>query len=180
MESFDTSGAVLFNKSDSLEVPVGIRRKAEHPNVFHIRHKWKDTTRYELTIPPGTFTDYHGHSHDSIKISFRTRERGFYGSLKLNLTLPDTSHTYLLRLKKNDRIVEERIADGGEKKWNFRHLHPGSYDLKLIRDRNRNRRWDPGHYLKGRQPESVWVYQKDVEVRSNWELDLSWTIGNGS
>jgi hypothetical protein len=52
---------------------------------------------------------------------------------------------------------------------NFRNVKPGDYFLRLIYDRNENRKWDSGSYLKGEQPEEVVYYPDVMTVRANWD-----------
>jgi hypothetical protein len=48
--------------------------------------------------------------------------------------------------------------------------------LKVIYDNNDNRKWDTGNYLKKIQPEKVLYYKGDINVRSNWNIELTWKI----
>jgi len=54
------------------------------------------------------------------------------------------------------------------------YLNPGKYILKVIDDKNNNRCWDAGNYLKKSEPEPVTYYGKLVNVRANWELEETW------
>ncbi len=58
----------------------------------------------------------------------------------------------------------------------FPWLEPGKYKLKVIFDTNDNGKWDTGKYLAGIQPEKVKFYQGEINVRANWDLELSWDL----
>ncbi|MCK6649936.1 MAG: Ig-like domain-containing protein, partial [Bacteroidia bacterium] len=48
----------------------------------------KESSTYSLFIPPNSLHDIFGLTNDTIKIDFKTRETKYYGSLKLNVTVP--------------------------------------------------------------------------------------------
>jgi hypothetical protein len=59
---------------------------------------------------------------------------------------------------------------------NYQFLSPGKYKLKVIYDRNRNNRWDPGYYKKQLLPERVNYCPLVFDIRANWELQEEWVI----
>jgi len=50
--------------------------------------------------------------------------------------------------------------------------------LKAIYDVNGNGKWDTGNYLEHRQPERVFFYDRPVELRSNWDVEAAWELGD--
>ena len=58
----------------------------------------------------------------------------------------------------------------------FRHLTPGDYYIRYIKDLNNNGRWDTGNYLKKLQPEKVFYHPNKLELRSNWDLNENFFI----
>ncbi len=138
--------------------------------------KFKENTNYHLLIPPGTFTDVFGLTNDSIKVDFKTREEKYYGSVKLNLTIPETKGNYIVQLlDEQDRVVRE---DNIQKSTilSYAYLYPRKYKLKIIYDDNSNHKWDTGNYLKQLQPEKVIYNSELINIRSNWDADLVWKI----
>jgi len=136
----------------------------------------KENTNYQLFIPPGTFTDIFGLTNDTIKINFKTREEVFYGTIKLNITVPETKKNYIVQLldEQEKILAEHRIKKSEE--LNFKYLYPKKYMLKLIYDTNNNGKWDSGNYLKKQQPEKVLYNKEIINIRSNWDVDLEWKI----
>jgi hypothetical protein len=41
---------------------------------------------------------------------------------------------------------------------------------------NKNKKWDSGNYLGRVQPEKVHYYPGALDVRSNWDLDITWNL----
>jgi len=58
----------------------------------------------------------------------------------------------------------------------FDYLAPKKYRFKAIVDSNRNGKWDTGHYLGRNQPEKVFYYPGVTDVRSNWDVEISWRV----
>jgi len=55
-------------------------------------------------------------------------------------------------------------------------LLPGKYKLEAIEDKNANGRWDTGDFFKSLQPETVWKFGEEIEVRASWEIEKRWEI----
>ncbi len=137
---------------------------------------WKENTRYKMLIPPGTVTDVFGLKNDSIKIEFRTRELKNYGTLKINIDLPSDLFGSLFQLltTKDEVVVERPIIDS--KPFTLEYLMPQEYKMRLVIDKNKNRKFDTGNYLKHQQPEKVIYYPGKITIRSNWDLEQDWKI----
>ncbi len=138
--------------------------------------KFKESTKYHLFIPPGTFTDFFGLTNDTIKIDFKTQEEKFYGTVKLKINIPEAKGQYILQLLDDkENLFRETIINAGQT-INYDYLHPQQYKLKLIYDDNKNGKWDTGNYLQKVQPEKVIYYTGTITIRSNWDLDLEWKV----
>jgi len=136
----------------------------------------KENTNYSLTIPSGTFTDFFGLKNDTIKLKWKTREEKYYGSVELKVKLDGTSGNYIVQLLDDkENIVRENSISQSETIY-YDYLYPRVYKLKVIFDKNKNGRWDPGNYLEKKQPEKILYDVEAVNIRSNWDLDLEWTI----
>ena len=50
---------------------------------------------------------------------------------------------------------------------------PGDYELRILYDRNKNGKWDPGEFFgKHRQPEIVKPVSRRINVKANWENEF--------
>ncbi len=77
--------------------------------------------------------------------------------------------------KKGGVVKEYSISEDQKIVMDF--LHPGDYELKIIFDRNNNGKWDTGNYFEGIQPERVIMNGKVLQLKSNFENQLSWDVG---
>jgi hypothetical protein len=55
-------------------------------------------------------------------------------------------------------------------------LEPSKYTLRVIYDANGNKEWDSGNFLERRQPEEVIYFPKEIDVRSNWDVDQTFDL----
>ena len=109
-------------------------------------------------------------------MNFRTREEKYYGSLVLNMKLPENSGAYILQLlNEREAVIEERLLTASTK-VNYTYLQPGRYRMKIIKDINGDGKWSTGNFLKNIQPEEVLYNSESVMIRSNWDAELDWQI----
>jgi len=137
---------------------------------------FKQESRYDILIPPGTFTAYNGLVNDSVRISFKLHEENEYGSISLKLNAPDLGFEYVVLLVDETDTEIRRTYMKPASKAAFEFLHPGKYRLKIIYDGNNNKRWDTGNYLQHLQPERVYYYKDVINVRANWDLETEWML----
>ena len=58
----------------------------------------------------------------------------------------------------------------------FYYVQPGKYYLRCFFDRNGDGKWTTGSWLPRRNPEEVYYFPKEIEVRANWDLNESWDV----
>jgi hypothetical protein len=85
----------------------------------------------------------------------------------------ETKEEFLIQLLDKNKKVLEEIKN--KKEYRFANLPPGLYQLRLIVDRNKNGKWDPGYYNKKTESEPIIFYQNlkgisDINLKANWEM----------
>jgi uncharacterized protein (DUF2141 family) len=138
-------------------------------NYTHI-----DTGHYSIFIPPGNFTDIFGLMNDTVKLDFKTQEEKFYGTLKLNLKMKYRI-AYVLQLINDKGAMYEPVSTD-KSIFTYTYLPPGNYTLRIIYDKNGDRKWTPGNYTSHIQPEKVFYYPTPIVIRSNWDSELEWKV----
>jgi len=137
---------------------------------------WRENTNYQLYIPPNTFTDIFNLSNDSITVDFKTRELKYYGTLKLNISIPETKNNYVVQLiDEQGNVTREDFIKKSEV-LNYDYLQPKKYKLKIIVDENSNQKWDIGNYMQHKQAEKTIFNSELINVRSNWDMELDWKV----
>ncbi len=165
----------LYNIPDSVEiaVPIVVRADSLQPYRVIVSAPWESEAKYRMELRPGAITSIYPMQHDTLDVSFKTRDLEFYGQILLSLV--NVKNQVLVQLISGKTLIEERIveADG---QYSFPFLVPKEYQFKFIHDRNRNGKWDTGNYLEKLQPEPVELLPVNIEVRSNWDHDVSMVL----
>jgi hypothetical protein len=138
-----------------------------------LSYKWKELNYFRLVIPKESVTDTAGMmlpKNDTIK--FITKRESDYGSIKLRFTNLDLSKNPVLQFVQSDNIVESFPLTSNEL---VRKLYkPGSYDMRILYDANKNGVWDAGSFGKiKKQPEIVRLIPKVFTVRGNWDNEVT-------
>lgn len=166
----------LFKTVDSVEHKIDYRHTVDSftKRKFFLHTEWEEQSSYRLFILPGAFTDIYGVSNDTLDIPFTTQSFEFYG--KIILQTGKDSIPYIIQLLSDkDVLIREKWIDQAETII-FDFLPPGSYKLKAILDKNRSGKWDTGNYLKKIQPEQIFFHPEKLDLRSNWDMEITWEI----
>ena len=112
--------------------------------------------------------------NDSIALLFTTRSLEDYGIILLSIeNCPSPSYLLLLDEKEN---ILRKIAFSNKELIEIKYLLPKKYILKIIHDKNNNDKWDTGNYLKNIQPEKVYYYDKEIIIKENWDMEITWDL----
>jgi hypothetical protein len=162
--------------SDSTPVPFVITPSDSSMRKFSLEVRWKENAKYRLLMPKGCLTGISHAINDSLTIDFSTSEESQYGSLTTSIQGIEKNKAHLLQLlDENDHVIEN-LAMSGDTTHPFRHMMPGKYRLRIIRDSNGNGKWDTGNYLKKIQPEKVFMHPDIHQIRANWDIELKWNL----
>ncbi len=162
----------LWHIPDSVEIPQPFLMRTDTmvPTRAWIDTKWEEVSKYHLLLLPGAFSSFYELEHDTLDLTFQTRDSEYYGQILL--TLDSVSNPVIIQLTNRDEVIrQERVYKSGL--YTFSYLSPKEYGIKIIHDLNDNGKWDTGKYLKKRQPEAVEIPPGTITVRSNWDHDVS-------
>ena len=53
-------------------------------------------------------------------------------------------------------------------------LPPNKYKARIFIDKNKNKSWDAGTLFNRILPEPIEYYPKEINIRSNWEVNINW------
>ena len=134
-------------------------------------YKWKPNARYDLIFNEGALTSIYGDKNKKFLKQFQLDKPDNYGPLTLRITTPDTSKGYVIELLDEQKNVVRRDAILKSGNVVYKNYPIGKYYVRVIYDDNKNGKWDSGNVKKRIQPENIWVYQKQITLRSNWEAE---------
>jgi protocatechuate 3,4-dioxygenase beta subunit len=173
---FDSSAFSLFK--DTLPQSFRIEPTGMNNRSFYIFSDWEEDCRYTFKGPDSSAVSIYGSVADSISFGAKSQRYSHFGSLTLIVEIPEglIEGTPVLEIFDSKKKLFRRIVNPQLSPIEFSVINPDKFILKLIDDLNGNLKYDPGSYLKWVQPEKVYQYNQEIEVRSNWDLDVKWQL----
>jgi len=166
---FDKSKMTLVNK-DSVAVDFTTEYD-EFEQKLYVDFKKEPVDKYNMTFFPGALTDFYEKTNDTLAFKLTTKEHADYGNLVLNLRNVKRFPIIVeITNKKGDVVLASAYSEGSTK-ITFDLLQPESFTLRITYDDNKNKRYDAGSFLNKTYAEEVFYYQKEVDVRTNWDVD---------
>ena len=162
----------LYHIPDSLELPVPFVVKTDSTAIGRasLSASWESAANYRLVALPGAISSIYPMEHDTIDVKFSTRDLEYYGQILLSIE--NVKNRVMIQLFSSNKMVRERtIVEDGQ--YVFPFLVPKEYSFKFIHDLNGNGKWDTGKYMEKLQPEPVELLPVKIEVRSNWDHDVT-------
>jgi Big-like domain-containing protein len=174
LKTIDT-GKIFFSR-DSAYNPV-----VSHKLTLDSSHKkltlhttWNENTLYHLVLNKDFAED--SSARKLLKddtITFKTRKLSEYGSLRIRFKNLDLSKNPVLLFVQSDNVVRSESLTSAD--VSFPLFLPGDYDLRILYDRNKNGKWDPGQFFgKHIQPEIVTpiTSRPRITVKGNWQNEF--------
>ena len=172
VKTLDTS--LIHFSSDSSFVPIDnyhILTDTSQKKLT-LLYNWKENTRYNLIIEKDFVQDTLGRTllkTDTLK--FTTKKITDYGTIRIRFKNFDPSVNPVLLFVQNDNVVKSFPLAGAELSQSI--FPPGDYELRVLYDRNKNGKWDPGQFFsKHLQPELVKPLSRKVTIKSNWDNEF--------
>ncbi len=126
---------------------------------------------YKIEFLPDAMVDFWGQTHDTLRYSVKTRPISDYGNLYLQILREDKSPFILELVDLKGKVLRRYDKINDSDYYEFKYLLPGKYLFRYIRDKNGNKKWDTGNYLKKIQPEIVYYSTDTIDLRANWDIN---------
>lgn len=172
---FDSSAIHLEQKVDSLwkDVSFAFQRDTSQLRSFELVANWEPGQEYRFRVDSTAFHGLYGLFTDKIEQNFKVRNLEEYGAIYFNVSGADSIAFVELLDGQDKPIRNAKVVDG---QADFYYLNPGKYYARLVNDTNGNGVWDTGSYAEKRQPEMVYYYPQELELKANWELEQDWNV----
>lgn len=170
LESFDNTLITL--NEDSLNVSnFSLVKDTSNLRKLIISYKWKPNSVYQLIFNEGSLTDIYGDKNKKLLTKFQLDKADNYGLLTLKVTTPDSSKAYVVELLNDQKNLVRTDPITKTTTLTYKNYPVGKYRVRVIYDANKNGKWDSGNVKEKRQPENIWLNNKDIILRSNWEAE---------
>lgn len=135
-----------------------------------------DTEVVTLKAADSTFFDLEGQFNEKpLAANYRKLPRKNLAD-ELKGKIVGASPPFIIHLinGKKEIAYESYLGEGNE--FLFSLLEPGSYTMRVIEDKNKNKRWDSSNFIQKRPGERVFYYigeenNKELIVRGGWTLE---------
>lgn len=161
----------LFSLVDKDTVAVAFKFAKNGQKDLQILFDKKEDQNYKMQILPNAITDFFNQSNkDTLNYFLRTKKKENYGSISLDIKQTNNKAVIVQLLDKKEEIIEQKFLNK-DAKISFELLKPATYLVRIILDTNNNHVWDTGNYLKKLQPEKVYYFNKEIELKENWDVN---------
>ena len=138
---------------------------------YALKYRWRANSRYQLIFSYGAFTTIYGDKNKRQGIPFQLDKPENYSQLTLKVNVPDEKQQYVLELLDlQDNVMRSTVVTKSTS-IAYKNFLTGKYKVRIIYDTNKNGRWDSGNVKLKAQPEHVWIYDKEISLRANWEAE---------
>ncbi len=138
-------------------------------------YPWRQDVQHQLIYYPGAITDVYGlNNPDTLTQSFKTLSFEDYGKLTLKFEDWPTGQMVLEILNSKGEIIKKEFITNQTKVIDYDIIQPGKYGMRIIIDSDGNGKWTTGDIKTKRQPEEIYYFPKQIDVRANWEIDYDW------
>jgi len=184
-ESFKISSNIPLNKIedslitirdiDSLIIPFTTSIN-DRLDEIDIDFEVSPSDDYSIFIKPRAIKDIRGTENDTLQYNFVSQTIEDYGNVFLDVITNNDSKYILHLIDSSSNIIREFNNVNSNSTIIFDYIRPGKYTFRLIEDLNSNDIWDTGNYLKQVQPEPVFYFPSELDVRANWDLNETFNL----
>lgn len=166
---FDKTKIKLVNK-DSTAVDFTTEYD-EFEQKLYVDFKKEPLEKYNFTFFPGALTDFYEKTNDTLSYKLSTKEPADYGNLILNLKNVKRFPIIVEITNKNgDEVLASEYSEG-KTEIEFNLMVPAQFTIRVIYDDNKNKKYDTGSFLQKRYAEEVFYFQREIDVRTNWDVN---------
>lgn len=138
--------------------------------LIALDHAFDEEKKYRVLLKLAALQSYFNQSSDSVKKNIELPLRKNFGLLEALVGLPADGSTYLVELVTGSGTSVYNQTLTQSTRISIPYISAGTYKLRLIKDVNRNGRWDTGNVIQKKLPEEIIYYPEDLNIKANWEM----------
>ena len=182
-KDFSIEANVPFDKLDEERIKIidkdsiNIAFKTEFDtlkNSYRFEFDKSEDNAYKIQFLPEAITDFFGNVNDTLNYALKTKKYSELSDVRVSLI--NAEYPLIVQLTDSKGVVKYEQFSDEPRMFDFRHITPGTYYLRVVYDANGNRKWDTGNYLKKIQPERISYMEKIVDARTGWDLVEEFTL----
>jgi uncharacterized protein (DUF2141 family) len=168
----DTSRIRIGVDTLNYSVEVSIDSTGENPYVFYIHYDYEAGKDYSITIRDSFLMDTDSFYNKSFKqINYSPKGNDGLSQVVLTFFRDSVFNTDLIVILKKGNDFQYFYLDEKEAVLKLQNIEAGSYNLIVIADLNKNKIWDSGNLFNLKQSEPVFIMDKAIEIKEDWDFD---------
>ncbi len=129
---------------------------------------------FTLNARDSTFQDIENvFNKEPLKANYKKLKRETLAD-EISGTIVGNSGPYIVQLISKNEVKRDQYIETGNA-FSFTLVEAGEYQIRVIADRNKNRRWDPGNFALKRSAEQVFYFEDEDKSR-NITIRAGWTV----
>lgn len=177
LDTFSLNANIPIMEQDSLKIKVTANDSiatafksclSKDSTKLYVYFKKEYKFSYRIDVLPNAITDVFNTSNDSLNYKVQTLSPEEYVVVAKFTPKGDEKIPLIVELIKNKKVFRTAYTTTDES-VEFRLLPPGKYTVRVILDKNGNRRWDTGDFLNRIQPEVIKTYTEELDLKAGWE-----------
>ncbi|MBS1909079.1 MAG: Ig-like domain-containing protein [Bacteroidetes bacterium] len=146
-------------------------------SLISFKLSWTPNKDYILLTQEAAFEDSMGLKNiKNDTFRFKTLSKEDYGAVQLRFQNLDLSQNPVLQLVLGEEIKLSQAINGST--WQNNMVPPGDYEIRILKDRNQNGKWDAGNYTLKLQPEIAIALPQKLTVKANWDNERDIDMAN--
>jgi uncharacterized protein (DUF2141 family) len=170
IESFET-GLIALNEDSVNITNFTIRKDSINTRNLFIKYRFRPGSKYQLLINEAAVTDIYKDKNKRAGIQFVADKPENYSMLTLKVTVPEPNKQYVIELIDEQKNVVRTDVVTKTTSVVYRNFLTQKYKVRVVYDTNKNGRWDSGNVKRRAQPENIWLNEKEITLRPNWEAE---------
>lgn len=135
---------------------------------FAIKAAWEAGQQYELEIDSAAFTSIYGVSSDKQVLKLGIKSLDEYATLIMKIQPFNPNMMIQVLSEKDEPVRTLRAQVEGTR---FEYLKSESFYVRIYEDLNGDSVWTTGDWLKHRQPEPVYYFDRKLTLKANWDFE---------
>ncbi|GAA4337665.1 Ig-like domain-containing protein [Mucilaginibacter gynuensis] len=164
---------ITLKEDSAMVTNFTVSKDTSNVRDFTLKYRWKQNAKYELTFNEGAITDIFGNKNKKQGKQFTIDKPENYGVLTLKVKVPEAGKNYVVQIFRDEKSVLRSDVITKNSSIVYGNYPTAKYRIKVIYDTNKNGKWDSGSVKQKLQPEHIWISDKEITLRPNWEAEES-------
>ncbi|MBL4675426.1 MAG: Ig-like domain-containing protein [Mucilaginibacter sp.] len=164
-------GLIVLKEDSATVQNFTISKDTSSTRTVYLKYRFRAGRKYQLTINESAFTDIYGDKNKLAGVNFEGDKQENYSQLTLKVTVPEPSKSYVVELLDDQKNVLKSDPVTANTSIVYKNYLTGKYRIRVVYDTNKNGHFDSGNVKQKEQPENIWLYDKELTLRPNWESE---------